>query len=62
MNGVQLAAPKVTTVGGADLYRLEGKPVRLTQTTSGLVWDGWMGTEATYTRYAVAGVGAALSR
>ena len=53
VNGVQIAAPKVTTVGGADLYRLDGEPVRLTQTTAGVSPDGWMSNLATYTRYAV---------
>ena len=57
VNGVQIAAPVVTTVGGAVLYRLDGKPVRLTQTTTGISPDGWMGKEATYTRYDVRGDG-----
>ena len=43
----------MTTVGGAVLYRLDGKPVRLTQTTTGISPDGWMAKEATYTRYDV---------
>lgn len=54
VNGVQIAAPVVTTVGGAVLYRLGGKPVRLTETTTGIFRDGWMAKEATYTRYDVA--------
>jgi hypothetical protein len=54
VNGVQIAAPIVTTVGGAVLYYLGGKPVRLTQTTTGISRDGWMSKEATYTRYDVA--------
>jgi hypothetical protein len=53
VNGVQIAAPQVTTVGGAVLYRLGGKPVRLRQTTTGIAPDGWMAKEATYTRYDV---------
>lgn len=53
VNGVQLAAPEVTTVGGAVLYRLDGQPVRLAQTTAGIAPDGWMGEHASYTRYAV---------
>ena len=53
VNGVQIAAPEVTRVGGAVLYRLEGEPVRLTETTAGISPDGWMGAEATYTRYDV---------
>lgn len=53
VNGVQLAAPEVTSVGGAVLYRLDGRPVRLAQTTSGISPDGWMSERASYTRYAV---------
>jgi hypothetical protein len=53
VNGVQIAAPIVTTVGGAVLYRLGGRPVRLTQTTTGVSPDGWMSKEASYTQYAV---------
>ncbi len=53
VNGVQIAAPEVTTVGGAVLYRLDGAPVRLRQTTTGVSQDGWMGKNATYTRYDV---------
>jgi hypothetical protein len=53
VNGVQIAAPEVTRVGNATLYRLGGAPVRLTQTATGVSPDGWMGLNATYTRYDV---------
>lgn len=53
VNGVQIAAPEVTTVGGAVLHDLGGGPVRLAQTTSGISPDGWMVREATFTRYRV---------
>ena len=53
VNGVEVAAPRVTTVGGAVLYRLGGRPVRLKQTTTGISPDGWMSREASYTQYAV---------
>ena len=53
VNGVEIAAPVVTTVGGMVLYRLDGAPVRLAKTTTGISPDGWMGKEATYTRYDV---------
>lgn len=53
VNGVQIAAPEVTRVGNAVLYRLGGKPVRLTQTSTGISPDGWMSTDSTYTRYDV---------
>ena len=53
VNGVEIAAPKVATVGTAVLYRLGGRPVRLTRTTTGISPDGWMSREASYTQYAV---------
>ncbi len=51
--GVALAAPSVTTVGDYVLYRLGGEPVRLREATAGVQADGWMGSEASYTRYDV---------
>ena len=57
VGGVAIAAPKVTTVGGMELYRLGGKPVQLRETRTGVAVDGWMGESATYTRYDVAGLG-----
>ena len=50
--GLSIAAPEVTTVGDYVVYRLGGKPVRLTQASSGIDADGWMHDRATYTRYA----------
>jgi hypothetical protein len=55
--GVQIAAPKVTTVGDYVVFRLGGKPVQLRETTAGIGGDGWMGAEASYTRYDVSGLG-----
>lgn len=55
VNGVEVAAPVVTRAGGAVLYHLGGRPVRLVQTTSGVAPDGWIGREASFTRYAVEG-------
>ena len=52
VNGVQIAAQRVAEVGGAVLYRLRGDPVRLIETTTGISPDGWMGEQASYTRYA----------
>ena len=57
VGGVAIAAPKVATVGGMELYRLGGEPVRLRETRTGVAADGWMGEHATYTRYDVAGLG-----
>ena len=51
VNGVAINAPKLTTIGGADLYKVSGKPVRLRNTTTGISPDGWMGKQASYTRY-----------
>ena len=48
---VALAAPRVATVGGMDLYRLDRKPVRLRETRTGVAPDGWMGEHATSHRY-----------
>jgi hypothetical protein len=53
VNGVQIAAPVVTKAGGSVLYRLDGRPVQLVDTTTGISPDGWMGNKASYTRYAV---------
>lgn len=53
VNGVEIDAPVVTKAGGAVLYRLGGRPVRLVQTTTGVAPDGWMSEEASFTRYAV---------
>jgi hypothetical protein len=53
VNGVKVAAPVVTTVGGSVLYDLGGQPVRLAETVAGVSPDGWMGRDASYTRYAV---------
>lgn len=53
VNGVQIAAPVVTKAGGSVLYRLDGRPVQLVDTTAGISPDGWMGSSASYTRYDV---------
>jgi hypothetical protein len=51
--GVAIAAPRVQEVGDYVLYELAGEPVRLREATSGVQADGWMSTEASYTRYDV---------
>ena len=56
--GVAIAAPQVTTVGDYVLYRLGGEPVRLREATAGVQADGWMSSEASYTRYDVEGLAA----
>jgi len=55
--GVAIAAPKVTAVGDYVVYHLGGAPVRLRETTTGVQADGWMSSEASYTRYDVKGLG-----
>lgn len=43
---------KLVALGGSlALYRIAGKP-RLAQSIQGLYGDGWMGSDATFTRYA----------
>lgn len=52
---VKLAARRVGPRRmGLQLYRLDG-PLRLESSTSGIAGDGWMGSEASYTRYAAPG-------
>ena len=51
--GPRIAAPEVATVGDYVVYRLGGKPVRLTETSAGVDADGWMHEQASYNRYAV---------
>lgn len=54
--GVAIAAPQVTTVADYVVYRLGGEPVRLREATTGVQADGWMSSEASYTRYDVEGL------
>ena len=46
----------MTTVADYVVYRLGGEPVRLRETTTGVQDDGWMASEASYTRYDVKGL------
>ena len=64
LNGVELSAPVVTRNGGATLYRIDGKPLKLAAGTTGLYSDGWMSDRAAYTRYDVSrdGPGQAVVR
>lgn len=51
-NDVELAAEKVGEPRGSlQLYKLDG-PLRLLQTSSGILGDGWMGATASYTQFA----------
>ena len=50
---VQLVAEPVgKSVGGLQLYRLDG-PLRIASSLSGVLGDGWMSSEASFTQYAV---------
>ena len=51
-NDVQLVAEKVgDPVGTVQLYRLDG-PLRIASSLSGVLGDGWMSSEASFTQYA----------
>lgn len=55
-NGVELQGPVVARIGSTILYRLDG-PLKLSSSQTGVYSDGWMGEEAAYNRFAVAGDG-----
>jgi hypothetical protein len=61
LDGIELAAPIVDRRRGATLYRLDGQPMRLAASVTGLYSDGWMGDRASYTRYDVSNDGAGLA-
>ena len=60
MNGVQLQAPVVTTVGPYTLYDVDRQPLKLAQGVAGIDRDGWIAdtnadgiAEASYNRFDV---------
>ncbi len=64
VNGVVLQAPVVAKRGGAVLYRLDERPIRLREALIGRESDGWIvappgekTARAAYTRYGVSGDG-----
>jgi hypothetical protein len=61
LEGVELAAPIVDRRNGATLYRLDGQPIRLAASVTGLYSDGWMSDKASYTRYDVSNDGAGFA-
>jgi hypothetical protein len=61
LDGTELAAPVVDRRKGATLYRLDGRPMRLAASVTGLYGDGWMADEASYTRYDVSRDGPGLA-
>jgi hypothetical protein len=62
MNGVELAAPVVERKKLSTLYDIDGKPIRLASSVTGLYSDGWMSSEAAYNQFQVAGVGPGFAR
>jgi hypothetical protein len=57
LNGVELQAPVVGRAGTDTLYRIGGQPMKLAAAVEGVYTDGWMGSQAAYTRYDVTGDG-----
>ena len=60
LNGVELSAPVVAQRGADRLYRIDGRPLRLTAALTGAQSDGWVAAaggekvaRAAYTRYDV---------
>jgi hypothetical protein len=51
IRGVALQAPVVATKPGQTLYRLDGKPLKLAFSQSGVFSDSWMSTFAAYNRF-----------
>jgi hypothetical protein len=62
LNGVELQAPIVAQNGGMTLYRIGDAPLKLASGVTGIYRDGWMGDEAAYNRFAVAGDGPGFAR
>jgi hypothetical protein len=63
-NGVELQAPIVTQVPPYTLYRIDGKPLKLSSGVTGVDHDGWIAdmdgdkiAEAAYNRFDVSGDG-----
>ena len=53
-NGTALQAPVAKRIGGTILYRLDGKPLKLAYSQSGVFSDGWMGRTSSYNRFTAA--------
>lgn len=61
VNGVELQAPLVAERADEKLYRIDGKPLKLSSAVTGVYSDGWMGGKASYTRYDVSRDGPGLA-
>jgi hypothetical protein len=53
VNGVTLQSPVVEQRGSSTLYRIDGGPLRLAYSQTGVFSDGWMSTNAAYNRFDV---------
>jgi hypothetical protein len=62
LNGVVLQAPVVKQRDGMTLYRLDGQPLKLATGVTGVYRDGWIGNDAAYNRFDVAGDGPGFAR
>lgn len=62
LNGIELHAPAIARRGGDVLYRLDGKPLRLGSSVTGLYSDGWMADKASYNRFDVSRDGPGFAR
>lgn len=62
LNGVELQAPVVRRNGGATLYRLGRRPLKLTSAVTGLYSDGWMAGTASYNRFDISRDGPGFAR
>lgn len=62
LNGVELQAPEVARRGLDVLYRLDGKPLRLGSSVTGLYSDGWMADKGSYNRYDISRDGPGFAR
>ena len=61
-NGVALQAPVVKKLGTTILYRINGAPLKLAYSQSGVFSDGWMSAESAYNRFTAAADGPGYAR
>jgi hypothetical protein len=61
-NGVALQAPIVKQIGTTILYRVNGAPLKLRYSQSGVFSDGWMSRTASYNRFTAAADGPGHAR
>jgi hypothetical protein len=61
-NGVALQAPIVKQIGTTILYRVNGAPMKLAYSQSGVFSDGWISRTAAYNRFTAAADGPGYAR